>query len=124
MPPGCTCTRFPIGTRVAIDSFGGYIPIGFFQLWHAGSTEIKKYPEVHGNAARTDMQFALQWPRTKRSFLPELVVYHLESEPAPMGANWNGRKTKTFDQAGGPHYGGVTPVIGDLEGDSYDQEAA
>ena len=38
----------------------------------------------------------MQWPRNKRAFIPEIVCYHLESEKANMGANWNGRATKQF----------------------------
>ena len=41
-------------------------------------------------AARTDVQFALLWDRRDRVLIPELVVFHLEPEAAPMGANWNG----------------------------------
>lgn len=88
-------SAFPLGVRVAIDAFGGYIPIGYFQLWHAKSGQTK-YPEGHGTAAREDVAFPLLWPRPKRQFIPDLVVYHLESEKVPMGANWNGRKTAAF----------------------------
>jgi hypothetical protein len=84
---------FPIGTRVAIAEYG-YAPIGFFQLWH-GSRQTR-YPQGHCDAAREDLAFPLQWPRNHRHLLPELLVYHLESEAAPMGANWSGRKTKPF----------------------------
>ncbi len=84
---------FDLGTRVAHPS--GYIPIGFFQLWNVASG-IMTYPEQHTDAARGDMLFALEWPRAKRHMIPEVLVYHLESEPAPMGANWSGRKTKIF----------------------------
>ena len=84
---------FPLGTRVAIDEYG-YAPIGFFQLWH--SSQGTKYPEGHCSAAREDLAFPVKWPRNKRHLLPELVVYHLESDAAPMGANWNGRTTKQF----------------------------
>jgi hypothetical protein len=86
---------FPIGTRVAIQQYGGWIPIGFFQLWHAKSGRLT-YPQQHTSAARGDMAFALQWPREKRVFLPELVVYHLDSENSAMSTNWNGRKTEPF----------------------------
>lgn len=86
-------SSFPLGVRVMHAH--QYIPIGYAQLWHADSG-VLTYPEGHTTAARTDLQFAEQWPRNKRGFIPEIVVYHLESEPAPMGANWNGRKTKGF----------------------------
>ncbi len=79
----------------------GYVPIGFFQLWH-GSAMIdrgfhqKRYPLNHGDAARTDVQFALQWDRRYRQLLPEVIVLHLESEQAAQGANWCGRTTRAF----------------------------
>lgn len=89
-----------IGSRWAHSS-EGYVPIGFFQMWHASEDQyngawIKPYPISHNDACRTDVQFALQWDRNKRHLIPELLVVHLESEPAPLGANWNGRTTKKF----------------------------
>jgi hypothetical protein len=84
-----------VGTRVANVSHG-YTPIGFFQLWHGGTFPDRRYPQVHGTAARTDVQHALQWDRRKRVLIPELIVWHLESEPARMGANWRGRTTARF----------------------------
>jgi hypothetical protein len=90
-----THAPFPIGTRVKFDQDGGYIPIGFFQLWHADSN-VLKYPEGHTDAGREDSHFAAQWPRTKRQLLPEIIAYHLESEDAPMSVNWKGRTTKPF----------------------------
>lgn len=89
-------SAFPLGTRVAIDSYGGYIPIGFLQMWHPGASKISRYPEGHTNAAREDMMFTLTWPRARRALLPEIVAYHLESEQAPMGKNWDGRSTIPF----------------------------
>lgn len=88
-------SAFPLGVRVAIDEYQGYLPIGFFQLWHAASGQIE-YPQGHCSAAREDMAFPLTWPKERRRFLPDLVVYHLESEKAAMGANWLGRATKSF----------------------------
>jgi hypothetical protein len=89
-----------LGTRWAHPQFG-YVPIGFFQLWHSSEDEwrgvrVKPYPMNHGNACRTDIQHALQWDRHKRALIPELSVVHLESEPAQKGTNWKGRKTKQF----------------------------
>ena len=88
-------TGRPLGTRVAFAHEGGYIPIGFFQLWHADSGQVK-YIEGHSDAGREDSHFAALWPRAKRGFLPEVQVYHLESEPAAMATNWKGRNTKRF----------------------------
>lgn len=84
-----------LGTRVAYQEHGGYVPIGFFQLWH-GDSRILKYPEGHTDAGREDSRFPTRWPRSKRGFIPEIVVYHLESEAAQMGVNWKGRQTKPF----------------------------
>jgi hypothetical protein len=91
---------FPIGSRW-VSSIHGFAPIGFFQLFHGrailrGGHHIRNYPIHHGNAARSDVQFALQWDRNQRLIVPELVVLHLCSENAAMGANWNGRSTKRF----------------------------
>lgn len=88
----------PIGTRIAkYDTTEGYIPIGFFQLWDPQVSGINKYPQDHGDAGRTDMLFAMQWPRNKRGFIPEIITIHLESEKmVKMGANWKGRQTRLF----------------------------
>jgi hypothetical protein len=85
---------FPIGTRVC--AYGGYLPLGFFQLWHPGVSGIKTYPADHTTAARGDVAFGAQWARGKRGFIPELIGYHLESEDAAHGSNWNGRTTARF----------------------------
>lgn len=91
---------FEIGHRWA-HHHEGYCPIGFFQMWHSSEDQYKgartkPYPHEHNDACRTDVQFALQWDRRRRAIIPELYVIHLESEAAPLGANWNGRKTKKF----------------------------
>ena|ERR1700761_3371369 len=86
----------PIGTRVTFGHCGGYIPIGFFQLWNPIGSNVFKYADGHTDASREDNIFATQFPRAKRGFLPELLVYHLESESAPMAVNWKGRQTKPF----------------------------
>lgn len=88
--------QFPFGHRVAINSYGGYVPIGFFQMWSPTASGISKYPEGHTNAAREDTAFAIQWPRNRRAMIPEIIAYHLESEKADMAANWSGRTTKAF----------------------------
>jgi hypothetical protein len=90
-----THSPFQWGTRVKMDGSGGYIPIGFFQLWH-GDSKILKYPEGHTDAGREDSHFATLWPREKRHLIPEIIAYHLESEAAEMGVNWKGRATKPF----------------------------
>lgn len=89
-----------IGTRVQFPNNGGWIPIGFFQMWHADS-KVLTYPEGHTSAGREDSLFGLQWPRRKRALIPEVIGYHLESEDAAMAVNWNGRKTQRFHVDGG-----------------------
>lgn len=91
---------FPLGTRVMQALGAGYIPIGFFQLWHPKTSGINSYPENHSDAGRTDVLFAEQWPRSKRSLLPEIIGYHLESDDSAFGVNWAGRKSAPFQIAG------------------------
>lgn len=89
---------FEAGVRIARLEPGGqgYVPIGFFQLWNAGATGIKDYPDRHGTASRTDMLHALRWPRAKRHLIPEIVGVHLDSEASAHAANWRGRVTAPF----------------------------
>ncbi len=89
-----------VGARWA-DVRYGYVPIGFFQLWHGSADHRKgirtrRYPDNHQTAARADVKFALQWDRRHRQLIPEIFVAHLESQDAPTGANWKGRKTRPF----------------------------
>jgi hypothetical protein len=86
-------SEFPLGSRLLHQEYG-YCPIGYFQMWH--SSQKRKYPITAGSAEHDDVLFAVQWERSKRILLPEFFVYHLESESAQMGANWQGRKTKPF----------------------------
>lgn len=93
---GCLVTpteQFSMGARL-VHGMYGYCPIGYFQLWH--SSAKRNYPIAQGSAEHTDVLFAVKWPRENRILLPEFFVYHLESESAPMGKNWAGRKTKKF----------------------------
>lgn len=84
-----------LGTRLHFGHAGGYVPLGFLQLWNIESG-VLEYKEGHTDAAREDNEFSLKWPRSKRGFLPEVIVYHLESEDSPMGVNWKGRQSKPF----------------------------
>ena len=56
----------------------------------------RRYHFSQGSAEHSDVLFAVQWPAAKRILLPGVFVYHLESEPARIGTNWNGRVTKPF----------------------------
>ncbi len=79
----------PIGARY-LDGLNGYLPLGFFQLWHA-STQ-KDYPYSLGSAAHDDTLFSALWPRSRRHHLPGVIVYHLCQQKPKWGENWNGRK--------------------------------
>ena len=85
---------FPLGARLALKDYEGYVPIGFFQLWHA--KHDRRYPLEHSTAERTDVMHPLQWPLGKRRMLPELIAVHLESQSGRMGANWRGRRSPQF----------------------------
>lgn len=92
--------HLPVGARWA-NAEHGYCPIGFFQMWHSsadlyGGAHLRPYPTSHNDAARADVQFAIQWDRRDRQVLAEVVAIHLESEPAKLGANWRGRTTARF----------------------------
>jgi hypothetical protein len=100
---------FPLGTRVTSKDGGGYIPIGFFQMWCPAVSGVCEYPVAHTDAGRGDMVFAKMWPRAKRGLIPEVVGYHLESTDASMSANWYGRKTAPFTHSGGPSMSHIVP---------------
>lgn len=88
---------FPIGTRVMHDFAGGYVPLGFFQLWCPKVSNVVSYPEEHTDAGRGDTLFSQKWPRAKRGFIPEVIGYHLESEDAANAINWSGRMSAPFN---------------------------
>jgi len=87
---------WPLGSRVGHFDYGGYAPIGFFQLWNRASG-ITRYPSVQGwDAEHTDMLHALQWPRSKRVLIPEITAIHLSTGGKDWGVNWHGRKSPRF----------------------------
>jgi hypothetical protein len=96
--------KFQVGSRW-ISKLHGYVPIGFTQLFHgsamvSGGYHQRIYPyHEQADAARSDVQFALQWDRRHRQVLPEVIVLHLDSGDSPIGANWSGRTTPRFGPA-------------------------
>jgi hypothetical protein len=88
MPP------FPMLDRIAIRDYGGYLPIGYFQMWH-GSLG-RRYPIAQGDAEHTDVLHAIQWDEGRRHLIPEVVGIHLMAEPSTLGANWKGRCSPRF----------------------------
>ena len=90
---------FPMGVRISKHEYGGWTPIGYFQMWNQGKKKLI-YPKQHGDAGRSDVLFTTDnFKRPHRHMLAEMVVVHLET-PIPsgtqMGANWFGRKTPPF----------------------------
>jgi len=79
----------PLSPRY-VDPLRGYVPIGFFQLWHAGSQ--KPYPWSLGSAAHDDVMFAEQWATAHRRHLPTVICYHLCAREPALGENWDGQR--------------------------------
>jgi glycosyltransferase involved in cell wall biosynthesis len=90
-------SKYEAGSRLLNLDRDGWIPIGYFQMWCPSVSVVSKYPDFHRGADRTDALFPYNWKREDRHLLPEIICYHLESENAPLGANWNGRKTRRFE---------------------------
>jgi hypothetical protein len=58
---------------------------------------VDSYPTESPGADHTDVLFSKKFPVGKRHLIAETYVIHLDSEKGgPMGANWNGRKTRHF----------------------------
>jgi hypothetical protein len=95
----------PFGARIAHFDYGGYCPLGFFQLWNVNRSGIHRYPvQFQGTAEHTDVLHAIQWDRRDRALIPELIAIHLETKSdkaTTMGANWSGRTTPEFTRAEG-----------------------
>ena len=88
---------FPMLDRIAIRDYGGYVPIGYFQMWH-GSLG-RRYPIARGDAEHSDVLHAIQWDEGRRHLIPEIIGIHLQSQRSSLGANWKGRTTKRFGPA-------------------------
>jgi hypothetical protein len=86
----------PLAARYT-DALRGYVPLGFFQLWHARCQ--KSYPNSLGTASHDDIMFASEWPRSRRRLLPTTVCYHLVARRPQWGENWDGnRKQPRIDK--------------------------
>lgn len=79
----------PIGGRF-VSPLHGYLPLGFFQLWHADCQ--KDYPYSLGTAAHDDTMFSSLWPSANRTHLPSVVVHHLCAREPVWGENWDGNR--------------------------------
>ena len=80
-------TNLPIRARVN-TRLAGYLPLGYFQLWHAESH--KSYPSTAGATGLDDAVFAMQWPVSHRRLLPSVIVYHICAAQPQLGENWDG----------------------------------
>lgn len=89
---------FEVGVRLAKREYGSWLPLGYFQMWNQAKKRLA-YPTQHTDAARSDLQFSLNFSRSHRHMLAEMLAIHLETK-APqdntMGANWFGRRTPPF----------------------------
>lgn len=88
--------QFPMATRVMHKHTGGWLPLGYCQIWNPHVSGVHWYPEGHTSAGREDFKFGTSWPRSKRHLLGEIIAIHLESVDSAMAANWEGRQTKPF----------------------------
>jgi hypothetical protein len=97
--------KFPIGARIAHGTYGGYCPLGFFQMWHADS-KILRYPSGGSESAEhSDILHSIQFDRNRRILLPEMYAIHLSTKPKDsksFGPNWGGRVTPTFSSTEEP----------------------
>jgi hypothetical protein len=78
-----------LGHRL-VCNLRGYLPLGFFQMWHA-STQ-KPYPYSLGTAAHDDMMFSALWPTACRRHLPGVICFHLLPTAPKVGENWDGKR--------------------------------
>lgn len=78
----------------------GWLPLGYYQLFNGkylGDHQLRYPDQNHTRSAeRSDVLFSLQWKRENRILLPNVTVFHLESEARPQGVNWFGRKSCKF----------------------------
>jgi hypothetical protein len=105
-----TNANLPIGSRLIHlygvegenGKFGGWNPLGFFQLCHRSAFD--QYPENSLGADHCDLVFSKLFPREKRVFIPEIYGLHLLTESESKGVNWYGRRSKPFivDNEEGP----------------------
>jgi hypothetical protein len=84
--PNCDA---PTGVRF-VDPCQGYVPVGFFQLWHA--SQHRSYSELSGTAAQDDVVFGGGWPRRRRQLIPTAFCYHLQAQAPVLGENWAGTR--------------------------------
>lgn len=70
------------------------IPLGYFQLFNWVLPTW--YPEGRRDASYSDVDFSVKWNVEHRKYIDDLMVYHLVSDRAILGQNWEGRKSAKF----------------------------
>lgn len=75
--------------------YGGWKPLGFFQLVHK-STIKGGYPQLCTGADHCDIVMANRYHRNNRVLIPEILGIHLESVGSKWGDNWEGRTSISF----------------------------
>lgn len=87
--------NFDVGYRLIHD---GYQCLGYFQMFHKDSKYLKRpiYPNDCESASQSDLMVSNLYPPENRVLIPELFVYHLDSDENALGLNWNGRKSNKF----------------------------
>lgn len=80
-----------IGARF-VSTLHGYLPLGYFQMWHANCQ--KTYPYSLGTAAHDDTLFSSLWRHGHRRILPSVLVYHLVEREPRWGENWDGNRNQ------------------------------
>lgn len=87
--------------RPVINRRRGYMPVGYFQLFHARAAALAGagpwYVEESPNAAYSDIWFCERW--TRRRLLTDLEVVHLYEGVQYDEINWRGRMSKPFQAA-------------------------
>lgn len=87
--------------RPVISRRRGYIPVGYFQLFHSRAAALAGrdawYVEDSPNAAYSDIWFCERW--TRRRLLTDLEVVHLYEGVQYDEINWRGRASKPFQAA-------------------------
>lgn len=76
--------------------FEGWRPLGYFQLAHRSA--FTSYPQDSKTADHCDLLFSRLWDRQHRIFIPELYCIHIESYGAGKAINWNGRRSRPFEE--------------------------
>jgi len=87
-----------MGARVGHGLYHSWLPIGFFQMWHAKFKN--RYPnKQQSDMEHTDLLHASYWPPDKRILIPDFFCLHLTTT-TQMGHNWQGRKSAPFGMPG------------------------